>query len=437
MNSNGGQYCSECNEGSIQISHSSIDILNKGTATVKGSLANGDSATFIYLSLNPLVASVNSNGVITANSVGTTTIRVSALGVDGYAECNVNVLPREFTVTWNVNGKTSTQKVKEGSPIVPNVNTDIPGYKFVSWDGIVPPVMPSSNLSFTAILVKQADVSKDSEPEQISAFDSIEAPEAVAPVEEAPKAEEAPETVEAPKAEEAPKETQPDDSADATEYVPIDPETGKPVESFPVDPDLDVDNHITGSIATYKKVGPKNEVYLTEGQAIVLKVAEGNTYYVGLKSLTGKAVTAHVSGIDLAEPTAIKFKHTTDMYYQVTPVNGYIVIQNGSGSNAAEGESGNADGNETGSTADGETISETGDATGNGPILSITNLRTTNLSKPVVNGGIQMVESQEAVDLMDDFTAYLLKRQSEDAIIQPTEPEVEVPSAQEQAQGKQ
>ena len=40
--------------------------------------------------------------------------------------------------------------------------------------------------------VKQADVSKDSEPEQISAFDSIEAPEAVAPVapvEEAPKAQ--------------------------------------------------------------------------------------------------------------------------------------------------------------------------------------------------------------------------------------------------------
>ena len=159
MNSNGGQYCSECNEGSIQISHSSIDILNKGTATVKGSLANGSSATFIYLSLNPLVASVNSNGVITANSVGTTTIRVSALGVDGYAECKVNVLPREFTVTWSVNGEVTTQKVKEDSPIVPNVNTDIPGYKFVSWDGIVPPVMPSSNLSFTAILVKQADVS--------------------------------------------------------------------------------------------------------------------------------------------------------------------------------------------------------------------------------------------------------------------------------------
>lgn len=157
-NSDGGRYCSECNVSSIQISHSSIDILNKSTATVKGTVANGSSAPVIYLSLNPLVASVNSNGVITANSVGTTTIRVSALGIDGYAECKVTVLPREFTVTWNVNGDVSRQKVKEGEALVPDVNTDIKGYKFVSWDGIVPSVMPSSDLSFTAVLVKQADV---------------------------------------------------------------------------------------------------------------------------------------------------------------------------------------------------------------------------------------------------------------------------------------
>ena len=157
-NSNGVKYCSECNSGAIQISHSNIDILNKETATVKGSLANGSSATFIYSSLNPLVASVSSSGVITANSVGSTTIRVSALGVEGYAECRVNVLPREFTVTWSVNGEVTTQKVKEGAPIVPNADTDIPSYKFVSWSPLVPSVMPASNLNFTAVLVKQTDI---------------------------------------------------------------------------------------------------------------------------------------------------------------------------------------------------------------------------------------------------------------------------------------
>ncbi len=156
--SNGEKYCSECNKGSIQISHSSIEMMNKSTATVKGSLANGDSAIFVYTSLNPLVATVDLNGVITANSIGTTKIRVSALGVEGYAECTVTVLPREFTVYWDVNGIKTSQLVKEGDSFIPNAITDIEGYKFIGWNAIVPSVMPSTNLSFTAILVPQADI---------------------------------------------------------------------------------------------------------------------------------------------------------------------------------------------------------------------------------------------------------------------------------------
>ncbi len=75
-------------------------------------------------------------------------------------------------------------------------------------------------------------------------------------------------------ADDTPKVTQPEDSAttDATEYVPIDPETGKPVESLPVDPDIDVDNHITDSIATCEKIGPKNEVYLGTDQSVAFKL---------------------------------------------------------------------------------------------------------------------------------------------------------------------
>lgn len=158
----------------------------------------------------------------------------------------------------------------------------------------------------------------------------------------------------------------------------------------------------TYEIGTFEAYGPKNEVYLSSGQAIVLKVAEGNNYYVGLKSLTGAEVTANVSGIDLDEPTSITLAHSTDMYYRVTPVNGYIVIQN---------------------------------ANTDGAILSITNLRTTNLNKAVENGGILPVSSQEAVVMMQSFSAYMLEKQSkEEDLPMPEEPENERPSAQDNAE---
>lgn len=130
----------------------------------------------------------------------------------------------------------------------------------------------------------------------------------------------------------------------------------------------------TYEIGTFEKYGPKNEVYLSAGQAIVLKVDPKNTYYVGLKSLTGGAVDAHVSGITQADPTTIHITHTTDMFYRVTPVDGYIVIQNG-----------NTD----------------------GQLLSITNLRATNPTNPAVDGGVQAVSQAEAVRVMRRFTERL------------------------------
>ena len=136
----------------------------------------------------------------------------------------------------------------------------------------------------------------------------------------------------------------------------------------------------TYDVGVFEAYGPKNEVYLSAGQAIVLKVEEGNTYYVGLKSLKGGKVTANLSGIEDADPTAIEIGHTTDLYYRVTPVDGYIVIQNGS-----EGEE----------------------------ILSITNLRTTNLTAPAPNGGVLRLAKAEAVAVMDEFTDYLLNKPEE------------------------
>ena len=105
-------------------------------------------------------------------------------------------------------------------------------------------------------------------------------------------------------AEEAPKVTQPDDSADATEYVPTDPETGEPVESLPADPDLDVDNHITGSIATYEKIGPKNEVYLSANQSIAFKLRL-NTNEIPI------SIDVGAKAINAADTPKLAVGHTT------------------------------------------------------------------------------------------------------------------------------
>ena len=164
-------------------------------------------------------------------------------------------------------------------------------------------------------------------------------------------------------------------------------------------PGVGVPSYEVGSFELY---GPKNEVYLAGGQAIVLKVQEGNYYYVGMKSLTGEEVTVHVSGITQANPTEIKIGHTTDMYYQVTPVNGYIVIQN---------------------------------ANTDGALLSLTNLRTTNLTAPAPNGGVVDVTPQEAVEVVGMFAAYMQeKANAAEDDTQPSDPEETVPSVEEQAQ---
>lgn len=158
----------------------------------------------------------------------------------------------------------------------------------------------------------------------------------------------------------------------------------------------------TYNVGTFELYGPKNEVYLTAGQAIVLHVEKGNTYYVGLKSLTGAEVTANLSGLTQADPTQITLAHTTDLYYQVTPVDGYIVIQNG-----------NTD----------------------GAILSITNLRTTNLTVPAPNGGILDLTATEAVTLVEKFSAHMRALPEKE----PEEPEEEIilPDPQQQAQANQ
>lgn len=73
-------------------------------------------------------------------------------------------------------------------------------------------------------------------------------------------------------------------------------------------------------------IGPKNEIYLKNGQAVVMQIPSTySTVQVGMRSLTGEAVSYKING------TSATMNSTVDMYYKVVPVEGKLVIQNVSG----------------------------------------------------------------------------------------------------------
>ena len=87
-------------------------------------------------------------------------------------------------------------------------------------------------------------------------------------------------------------------------------------------------NDGTGTTVTVDKdlvnIGPKNEIYLKNGQAVVMKLT-GNyaSVQVGMRSLTGAAVTYQINS-----ETAKTMNSTVDMYYPVKLVGNMLVIRN-------------------------------------------------------------------------------------------------------------
>ena len=96
----------------------------------------------------------------------------------------------------------------------------------------------------------------------------------------------------------------------------------------------DVAGEATGTYevaTTFQTYGPKNEVYLAKDQAVVIKVDPKNTYYVGMKVINLGAdvanATVNVSGLSMDAFKTITVGHSADLYYEVTPMDGYIVIE--------------------------------------------------------------------------------------------------------------
>ena len=79
----------------------------------------------------------------------------------------------------------------------------------------------------------------------------------------------------------------------------------------------------TAEVGVYEDIGPENEVYLAQNQMIAFAPGEGEKYYVGLKSPTGKSVTVMITAGENVETFTVD--HTTDLFYEIAAAEGDIV----------------------------------------------------------------------------------------------------------------
>lgn len=91
---------------------------------------------------------------------------------------------------------------------------------------------------------------------------------------------------------------------------------------------LDKDENGTNDIGTYKDYGPKNEVYLAKGQSIGFQLNNlQGAVYIGLKAPEGKPTSVQLTNGNGTSEQEIK--HSTDLYYKITPNDdGLVVIKN-------------------------------------------------------------------------------------------------------------
>lgn len=104
-----------------------------------------------YTSSNPNVATVDGDGVVTALSLGKTTITATIAGTDISDTCEVTVTPRQFTINWSVGGQSTASSVSECAMITEPQPPIKPGYAFIGWSPEVPSTMPANDLTFTAV----------------------------------------------------------------------------------------------------------------------------------------------------------------------------------------------------------------------------------------------------------------------------------------------
>ena len=126
--------------------------MNKSTYQLEAVInpENSTNTSVTWKSDNKDVAVVDENGLVTAVSVGEANITVTTDDGGFTAVCKVTVLPREFNITWIVNGVGTVQPVAEGTVIPVPADPIRTGYTFNGWSTDIPEIMPSRSLMFSA-----------------------------------------------------------------------------------------------------------------------------------------------------------------------------------------------------------------------------------------------------------------------------------------------
>ena len=137
--------------GNLEFENPEIQIVNG--EKVKLSVITSSENTITFSSSDGTVATVDENGVVTAKKCGEAEITAKDERTGITAVCKVTVLPRQFTLTWNVDGEKTEEKVNEGDAIIRPKDPVKDGYRFVGWTPDIH-VMPSHNLEITAVFEK-------------------------------------------------------------------------------------------------------------------------------------------------------------------------------------------------------------------------------------------------------------------------------------------
>lgn len=141
----------------------------------------------------------------------------------------------------------------------------------------------------------------------------------------------------------------------------------------------------TNIIGTYKDYGPKNEVYLANGQGVAFNVDGYNSntkVFIGLKAPSGEGTTVEVTKGTGKE--TLNINSAADLYYEITPdANGNVVIEN------------------------------TGDN-----LLSVTKVRLTNSNSSITSYSLK--STPELMSYVDSFSKLSIVEEQEDDVVEDT-----------------